>query len=542
MSSYTSTFGLIMRNLNLITFTLILIVNILNVQANLITGSVVDKQNMPVAAVLVSLVEKNATILTDTLGRFVFNQTPIIEKSQSYISKSIFYNSALESIAFTAINSNSNVDIKIFSSSGKLVGKKSYNSQKGKNHIKVFNKDDLLGHGIYLVQFICGDYRQMFKVNRVSNNNSSLSFSDQSARRRQSYTLSFEKDGFRDTSISVSTSDDIDLGSIIMLQYPIGSISGVSDNQSLSFGDSIKISVIASDPDDNIVKVSFLIDSTSYVTDSVAPYEYTWNSLRGNIGKIPINVIIEDSDALTVKDSVTISLNHDRERTYSYEVVNTYDHDNTSYTQGLVHADGIFYEGSGLYGESVLRKVEVETGNVIKNINLGSQYFGEGITIWNDTIFQLTWRENVIFSYDKESFTPFDTLYNPHDGWGITHDNSKLIISDGSSYLYFWNPHTITQFDSVRVRDRSGYLSSLNELEYFYKKTFANIYQTSKIAIINTETGDVLAKINFSGLPDFSDPQAEVLNGIAYDPIDDRIFITGKHWSNLYEVKLKLID
>lgn len=531
-----------MKNLNLKFLLIISVLTILNVQANIITGVVVDKLDQPVPGVTVNLVETNSAIITDSLGYFVFNQTPILKNTQNDIKKTISYNSISESITFTSIRSYLNAKIKIFSSSGKLVSDKSFKTTMGKNSIKVFNNTNLLGQGIYFVQFIYGGNHQVFKINRISNNypNSKMSF--HRSENRQSYSLNFTKDGFRDTSISVDANNDVNLGSIIMLQYPNGSISNISNNQDLSFGDSIKISVNASDPDDNIVKVSFIVDSILYAIDSIAPYEYTWNSLRGNIGNIPIAVLIEDSDSLIIKDSVTISLNHDRERTYSYEIINTYNHDNTSYTQGLVHADGIFYEGSGLYGESVLRKVEVETGNIIKNINLGSQYFGEGITIWNDTILQLTWRENVIFTYDKDSFTPFDTLYNPHDGWGITHDGSKLIISDGSSYLYYWNPHTITQFDSVRVRDRSGYLSSLNELEYFYKKTFANIYQTSKIAIINTETGDILAKINFSGLPDFNDPQAEVLNGIAYDPIDDRIFITGKHWSNLYEVKLKLVD
>lgn len=518
-----------------------------NAQELTIFGRTIDKNGIPVVGAKVDLVEKNVSVTTDSLGRFYFNQTSTNSAVSTKLMKSAVYSTSTGRINFHLNSLNDNVSVKAYGSSGKLISSIYYNNLNiGKNSIDIFNGGTRLSKGFYFIQFQNGTEVKVFKANNVAlsntENSQSLNIEKRDGINRQNFNLVISKEGFKDINTSIATSGDVDLGDIIMLQYPLANISNITDNQDLSFGDSIKISVIASDPDDDKIRVTFIIDSVKYQTDSIAPYEYTWNSIRGNIGNIPVVVVVEDNDSLFARDSVNVSLNFDNERTYSYEIINAYDHDNTSYTQGLVHADGIFYEGSGLYNKSVLRKVEVETGNIIKNINLGGQYFGEGITIWNDTILQLTWRENVIFTYDKETFTSFDTLYNPHDGWGITHDNNKLIISDGSAYLYFWDPHSITQTDSIRVHDRKGSLSSLNELEYFYKKVFANIYQTSKIAIINHETGDVLGKVDFTGLPDFNDPQAEVLNGIAYDPIDDRIFITGKHWSNLYEVKLKLVN
>lgn len=533
-----------MKKKILITFVIFALTEIIMSQEIMIYGTVVNKNGEPVSNTNVEILESGNSTTTDSLGNFVFNQTPvtIIKKSKEFSCPT--YNNASGVLSFHVNNVGDAVTINIYNLKGRLINKRIYtNISPGENNINVFNKISR-SYGFYIIELISGNIKSVFKANNINihepkkNNITSL----RDKYRQQNYTLSFKKDGFKEKQLIVNSNEDINVGNVVLLQYPIAEISNVTNNQELYFGDSITINVNAIDPDDDNVKVTFIIDSVNYSCDSVAPFQYTWNSLRGNIGDIPINVIVEDSDSLVVADSVNLKLVFGNERTYGYEILNTYDHDNTSYTQGLVHADGIFYEGSGLYGESVLRKVDVETGDVIKNINLGSQYFGEGITIWNDTILQLTWRENVIFTYDKESFASFDTLYNPHDGWGITHDNEKLIISDGSSRLYFWNPHTITQFDSVRVYDKNGSLSNLNELEYFYKKVFANIYQTRKIAIINPETGDVLGKIDFTGLSDFSDPQAEVLNGIAYDPIDDRIFITGKHWSNLYEVKLKLLN
>jgi len=226
---------------------------------------------------------------------------------------------------------------------------------------------------------------------------------------------------------------------------------------------------------------------------------------------------------------------------YSYEVINKYPHDPDAFTQGLVYQDGIFYEGTGLRGRSSLRKVEVETGDVQQKIDLGSKYFGEGITIWEDRVIQLTWQSQIGFVYNKDSFEQLSQFNYPTEGWGITHDGEKLIMSDGSATLYFWDPDTLTEIGRIQVYDDQGPVVQLNELEYIKGDIYANIWQTNKIAQINLSTGQVLAYLDMTGLLelplDYNKP-VDVLNGIAYDTETDRLFITGKLWPYLYEVKL----
>lgn len=505
-----------------------------------ISGMVVGKSGNPIPGVKVELIEKNISVITNSIGEFVFEETAIKSDAIQGLINNSFYNSATGRLSFNLDKSDRVVNLKIFSSNGKVVEDRSLeNLAAGKNVVNVFSQGSSLARSIYFIQLDIDNTKKIFKIAPTGSTRELKKNNSFNKRVRQNYTLNFSKNGFKDKD-TVVNGTDIAISSIKMLQYPTVSVSSISEGEQYSFGDSIDIEALANDPDGNIDNVSFYINSKLYDVDSIGDYKCNWNTLRANIGTVSIIALAQDDDGLTAADTVSISINFNSERLYTYEIVNTYDHDNSSYCQGLVHADGIFYEGSGLYGESTLRKVEVVTGNVLKNLNLGSQYFGEGITIWNDTIYQLTWRENVIFAYNKDTFEKYPSHSNPHDGWGITHDGNELILSDGSSNLYFWNPHTITENSSVRVTDKNGYLSSLNELEYFYEKVFANIYQTNKIAIIDPGSGKVLGKISFAGLPDFSDPNAEVLNGIAYDPIGDRIFITGKHWSNLYEVKLKL--
>jgi glutamine cyclotransferase len=223
---------------------------------------------------------------------------------------------------------------------------------------------------------------------------------------------------------------------------------------------------------------------------------------------------------------------------YSYRIVNVYPHDEAAFTQGLVIDNGVLYEGTGLYGNSSLRRIELETGEVLQLYDLPPQYFGEGITVFDGKIIQLTWRSNIGFVYDEESFDLLQNFSYSTEGWGITYDGSRLIMSDGSSNLYFLDPETFQKIGQVEVHD-NGTVKNLNELEYIQGKVYANIWLEDKIAIINPQTGQVEGWINLSGLYNMEnqDPN-NVLNGIAYDAGSGRLFVTGKRWSQLFEIEL----
>src|SRR4030042_488797 len=225
---------------------------------------------------------------------------------------------------------------------------------------------------------------------------------------------------------------------------------------------------------------------------------------------------------------------------YTYEVINTYIHDRDAFTQGLVYEDGVLYEGTGLKGRSSLREVELETGKVLQKLDLAAQYFGEGITIWGDEIIQLTWQSHVGFVYDKDSFELLHEFSYPTEGWGITHDGTRLIMSDGTSTLHFLDPESLEEIGSVQVSDDNGPVVRLNELEYINGEVYANIWQTYCIVKIDPETGKVIGSIDLTGLLSAEDltQSVDVLNGIAYDAEHDRLFVTGNLWPKLFEIKL----
>jgi len=225
---------------------------------------------------------------------------------------------------------------------------------------------------------------------------------------------------------------------------------------------------------------------------------------------------------------------------YTYEVVNAYPHDTNAFTEGLVYENGFLYESTGLNGNSTLRKVELETGRPLQLHSLPNEFFGEGITIFGDRIIQLTWRPGRGFVYDKNSFDLLGEFTYPTEGWGITTDGKSLIMSDGTANLYFLNPETFERIGQIEVHDASGPVVNLNELEYVHGDVYANVWHQDKIAIINIQTGQVKGWINLTGLYDASNADPEnVLNGIAYDANSEKLFVTGKRWPQLFEIKLK---
>lgn len=220
---------------------------------------------------------------------------------------------------------------------------------------------------------------------------------------------------------------------------------------------------------------------------------------------------------------------------WSFRIINSFPHDTTAFTQGLVFHQGVFYEGTGLNGRSELRKVEISTGRVLQRRALAAQHFGEGIALFGNRIFQLTWRTNTAFVYDLESFNLLRTFTYDTEGWGLTHDGKSLIMSDGTSTLYFRNPNTFAIERQVTVTASGRPVARLNELEYIEGKVWANVWLTNQIVVIEPRTGVVEAILDLTNLANLI-TGADVLNGIAYDPATRRLFVTGKLWPLVFEI------
>lgn len=228
-----------------------------------------------------------------------------------------------------------------------------------------------------------------------------------------------------------------------------------------------------------------------------------------------------------------------RVRNYRVQVVNEYDHDDTAYTQGLFFHNGGFYETTGQYGQSSIRKVCLETGIPEKKIDINRKYFVEGSVVFGDELYVLTWTSHIAFIYDIKTMQYKTSLYYPHEGWGLTTDGKQLIASDGSSTLYFLDEKLKTT-RRVNVTLDGRPMRYLNELEYIDGKVWANVYMTDLIVIINPKDGKIEATIDCSGLlpRKYYTPDTDVLNGIAKNPENGRLYLTGKNWPKLYEVKL----
>jgi glutamine cyclotransferase len=229
---------------------------------------------------------------------------------------------------------------------------------------------------------------------------------------------------------------------------------------------------------------------------------------------------------------------------YRAAVVAEYPHDESAFTQGLAFDEGILYEGTGIRGQSTLREVDLETGTVLRIRELEDDLFGEGITVLGDRIIQLTWQANTAFVYDRTTLEPMGEFGYPSEGWGLTHDGTRLIMSDGSPTLRLIDPETYEIIGSLKVRDGMTLVRGLNELEYYKDEILANVWPTTRIAKIAPETGKVTGWIQLerSLLPDGRSAFGKVANGIAYDEDNDRLFVTGKYWPKLYEIKLVAVD
>lgn len=304
-------------------------------------------------------------------------------------------------------------------------------------------------------------------------------------------------------------------------------------------GDKVYVSLEKINTDNKVDSIVFDSYGTKY-NNSLTAESFSWDTkdLKAGRNKLKIAAYSKGNKI----DSYTLNLRFKSDivpEKYQCKIVKTYDHSTNDYTQGLIYEDGIMYEGTGQHGKSVLKKIDFKTGNLIAELSLPQEYFGEGVTIYKDKIIQLTWRSRKGFVYDKKTFKLINTLDYPTQGWGLTNDDKRLIMSDGSETIHFLDPEYFSEIGKQEIFNHEGAIESLNELELIDGLVYANVYQTNTIVAFDPETGKVLKEIDCSNVvPEgFEDEYDLVLNGIAYDKAGDRIFITGKRWPKLYEVK-----
>lgn len=260
------------------------------------------------------------------------------------------------------------------------------------------------------------------------------------------------------------------------------------------------------------------------------------------LGKHSITAKIYVEGNMTEAKSSIKLLYNKKPTLYTYKIINTYPHDINAYTQGLDFYEGALYESTGQRGSSSLRKVDLETGKVLKQIELDRKYFGEGITVLNDKIYMLTWRSGKGFVYDVNSFEKLKTFTfdQSKEGWGLTTDGEVLYKSDGTEKIWILDPETLEEMHSIQTVTSHGITTKLNELEWVEGKIYANTYLKDGVAIINPENGAIVGLIDFRGLRDkvTQHPKLDVLNGIAYNPKTKKLYVTGKNWDKLFEVEI----
>ncbi|HMB99597.1 MAG TPA: glutaminyl-peptide cyclotransferase [Flavobacteriaceae bacterium] len=301
----------------------------------------------------------------------------------------------------------------------------------------------------------------------------------------------------------------------------------------LSNNDVLKLTI--ENPKNHIIdSIKYLIDNNPI--DSETPLSHI------ALGEHTISAkVYYSNEEQTTTNKITI-LNSEPPKVYTFKIINEYPHDITSYTQGLEFYNGELYESTGQKGQSKLRKVDYKTGEVLKNLDLSNDFFGEGLTILNNKIYQLTWQNGTGFIYDVDTFERTGTFkYGvSKEGWGLCNDSQTIYKSDGTENIWTLDPETLTEKDKIQAYTNKGKIIGLNEMEWINGKIYANRYQKNGVAIINPQNGAIEAVIDFSSLKNKVKQHAklDVINGIAYNPETKTIFVTGKNWNKLFEVEI----
>jgi len=290
-------------------------------------------------------------------------------------------------------------------------------------------------------------------------------------------------------------------------------------------------------PDSIRLSVDHVYTSTTIPSDKLIH----WNSTDSRPGLRVFDFTFYWGDSIQQSESSKIELLSDiTPDLFTYKVLKTWPHNTDFYTQGLEFSNGFLYEGTGQYSESVLVKMSLETGEIEQSLNLPKEVFGEGITIFSNKIYQLTWRSSVGYAYDKQTFKKLFEFNYPTEGWGLTHDGSELIMSDGSEIIYFMDAEYFQELRRIEVYDDKGPVKELNELEFVDGLIYANVYQTNEIVAFEASTGKVVRRIDLTGILNPADvtKPVDVLNGIAWNGTPDQLVVTGKWWPKLFLIQL----
>jgi len=322
---------------------------------------------------------------------------------------------------------------------------------------------------------------------------------------------------------------------------PAVRINAESVHKKIVYGDDINISIAVKVKDGELKETNIFVDSVLVTSDKNAEFNYTLKGFK-NIGNHTIKAQAVKTDGVEGVYFKTFEVLSDVvPEKYSYELVQSYPHNETSFTEGLEIHDGFLYESTGENSKSFIYKTNLKTGKSVKSVKLADKYFGEGITIFKDRIYQLTYKTKVGFIYNLENLALVDSFhFESTEGWGMTHDEKYLIMDDGTNVLTYLDPSTLKTVKKLQVYDDKDQVLYLNELEYSDGYIYANLWTTNLIVKIDPQTGKVLAKIDLDGILSMSntDKQVDVLNGIAIDPVTKKMYVTGKLFPKLFEIKL----
>ncbi len=311
-----------------------------------------------------------------------------------------------------------------------------------------------------------------------------------------------------------------------------------AENVEYRLGESLEIKLLPEK--DHKADSVFIFANDKLLIELNNAESYTWDGTYAKTGTNTVEVdFYEAGEKTTVEKSIKI-LSDIKPDEYGFKVKNVYKHDVNAYTQGLFYKDGFMYEATGMKGESTIRKVKFETGEVLQSFAIPTDVFGEGIVLYDNKIIQISWRAERGFVYDFETFKLIDEFSYTGEGWGLCTDGKKIFMTNGSPVIQILDPNTYSVTETLEVCDDNGTVKLLNELEYINGEIYANIYQYEKIARIDPKTGKVLAYIELDGILPMNDwtARTDVLNGIAYDEKGKRLFVTGKYWPKLFEIEL----
>lgn len=325
---------------------------------------------------------------------------------------------------------------------------------------------------------------------------------------------------------------------------PVTSIQLEPKKKSFKLGEELKVNLQTKLKEGSLEKIEISVDGKIIQTSNNLTNSITYKTNDFGVGKHIVKISATKTDGVSGDNYEEVFVTSDNKPIkYSYQIIAVYPHNTSHFTQGLVFHENMLYEGTGQEGSSYIYQINLQTGKVQKEYKLDNKYFGEGITILNNKIFELTYKNKIGFVYDLNTLKLVNTWkYKSNEGWGLTNDGQYLIMSDGTENIYFIHPYNFREERKIQVCNEYNLVKNINELEYIKGEIWANIWTTETIVIIDPKTGKVTGEINLSGLSGTilksQKEQIDVMNGIAWNPVTDKIYVTGKFWPKIFEIKL----